>query len=388
MRVANIAQMPNDPAGVSGADQGSLVVTTSRVSSATTDSRKFSAHGIPASVVARRHPDNRTAWVIVMLARFEPGGTPPLGLVRERLSSAVTTSPLIGARLRNGWWMPEWGADVRLTDGGDPLAQAPLQPFILDQEPPLRVVMPTTRDWLLICAHHFAFDGLSMLSLLRALLTGEEAVAPDFARVSSPRRPPAEEIRRFFRPADRVAPSARVPLRESFAARQVQLPQKGVTAALARACAAAAVAHNAGRGQRLARIGLSIAVGGVDGEAATYRRLDLTPKEDIEAAVSHSLSDPRVPRELVGLPRGAFLLRPALRRLSDTLLVSNLGRVDLPGTTSVEFYPVARGRSAVAFGAAGLRDQPTTLTLRTLNLTSRDTTTLLERVVGELAPRQ
>lgn len=363
-------------------------MTNSPASSATTVSPKVSAHAIPASVVARRHPDNRTTWVIVLLARFEPGGTPPLRLVRERLSSAVTAFPLIGSRLRNGWWMPEWGPDLRLVDGGDPLAQAPLQPFVLEQESPVRVVMPTTRDWLLICAHHFAFDGLSMVSLLRALLTGEEAVAPDLAQVSSPRRPPIEEVRRLFSPADRVAPSARTPRRESFAARQAQLPRKGVTAALARACAAAAVAHNAGRGQRLGRIGLSIAVGGVDGEAATYRRLDLTPADDIEAAVNESLNDPRVPPELVGLPPGAFLLRPALRRLSDTLLVSNLGRVDLPGTTSVEFYPVARGRSAVAFGAAGLADQPTTLTLRAPNLTRGDAATLLERVVGELAARQ
>jgi len=363
-------------------------VTPRRTSLPETVPSRASLGAIPASVVARRHPDNRTAWVIVLLARFDPNGVPPLAVVRERLSAAASTFPLMASLLHDGWWIPDWGPDPRLVDGGDPLAHAPLQPFHLDRESSVRVVMPVARDWILLCAHHFAFDGLSMVALLRALLTGEHAVAPDLARVSSPRRPPTEEIRRLARPAHRIAPSTPRSRQESLVARQVRLPKKGsVTAALAAACATAAVAHNASRGRRLGRMGLSIAVGGVDGEAATYRRLDLTPGQDVEAAVTESLSDPWVPPELVGLPPGAFLLRPALRRLSDTLLVSNLGRVDLPGATSVEFYPVARGRSAVAFGAAGLVGRPTALTLRARHLTPADATVLLDRVVEELGSR-
>jgi hypothetical protein len=140
------------------------------------------------------------------------------------------------------------------------------------------------------------------------------------------------------------------------------------------------------RNRSLARIGLSIAVGGVGKEAATYRRVDLSPSEDVQAAVNHALSDPAVPPEVNGLPPGAFLLRPFLTRFSDTMLISNLGRLDLP-VMSVEFFPVARGRSAVSIGAVGLSDRPVTLTLRARDLDPIDAKTLLDRIAVHLEDR-
>jgi hypothetical protein len=84
------------------------------------------------------------------------------------------------------------------------------------------------------------------------------------------------------------------------------------------------------------------------------------------------------------LPPGAFLLQPALHRLSDTLLVSNLGRVELPGATEFEAYGVPRGRSAVAIGAVGLPDQPTTITLRARDLSPEDAAHLLDQIMVEM----
>lgn len=137
-------------------------------------------------------------------------------------------------------------------------------------------------------------------------------------------------------------------------------------------------------GRRLHRIGISVAVGGVGGEGATYRRVDVSSLEDVEAEVRVALSDPTVPPELKGLPRGAFLLQPLLQRFSDTLLVSNLGRLHLPEVRSLEFYPVARGRSAVAIGAAGLEGGSTTLTVRSKHLSQSDAEALLSRITAAL----
>jgi hypothetical protein len=339
---------------------------------------------IHASELVRRHPDRRTTWIIVVLARLEPGALPPVHVLLDRLESAATAFPLMFSRLRGSWWVPAPGPSVSVATDAEPLAVAPLQPLSLKDESPLRVMTPTGGEWLLLCAHHFAFDGLGMVELLRTLLTGEAAEGTDYMVQSSPRRLPIDVVRRFFRPADRVLPSTVVPPVDSFAARQITLSGSEVTARLARASAAAAAAHNAQRGQPIQRIGLSVAVGGVNGEAATYRRLDVVPGQDVKAAVTASLADPRIPGELAALPRGAFVLRPILPRFSDTLLVSNLGRRQLPGVTGIEFYPVARGRSGVAIGAAGIAGHPTTLTMRARDLSPREAATLLDAVVDEL----
>ncbi|MHB1961805.1 MAG: hypothetical protein ACYCVC_05665 [Acidimicrobiales bacterium] len=334
---------------------------------------------------ARRHPDRRTAWVIVMLAHLEPGRAPSAGVLVERLGAATGAFPLLASRLEDGWWWPASGPAVSLTAGGRPLEQALLGSFDLRREPPLRVLADVGGRWLLLCAHHFAFDGLGMVALLRSLLTGEPVPAPDYTRMSSPVRLPTEAVGRLLTPADRVPPSSPTPRDESFAAREVALGGPGVTARLASACAGAVVAHAGRRGRELRRLGVSVAVGGTRGEAATYRRVDVPPGGDVEAAVNRALAEEAVPTELGGLPPGAFLLSPLLRRLSDTFLVSNLGRVDLPGVRRLEFYPVARGRSAVAFGAAGSADRPATVTVRARDLAVDDAEALLDRVVEELA---
>ncbi len=345
----------------------------------------YTAQRIAATGPARRHPDNETPWVIVLVAHLERGSAPTPDVLVDRLEGVAPNFPLISSRLHGKWWVPSTLPVISVAESGTaPLAVAPIAAFDLRNEPPVRVVVDMQRDWLVLCAHHFAFDGLGVVSLLRSLLTGSSEVAPDYRVRISPRRAPTDAIRRLIWPADRVAPSDAPPEADSFVSTKVTLPGRNLTARLSRATAAAAGEHNRMRNRPLRRIGLSVAVGGVGGEAATYRRVDVLPGQDVVAAVNEALADPEVPTEVNGLPPGAFLLRPLLKRFSDTALISNLGRLDLNSVTSVEFYPVARGRSAVAIGAAGLAGQPITLTLRARDLDANDAELFLERIVVHL----
>ena len=333
---------------------------------------------------AVRHPDRQTAWVIVLLAHVVAGAAPSPEVMRERLTTASSGFPLIASRLHGKWWIRSRAPEIAVAaPGSSPLDIAPIGPFDLQNESPVRVVVAAEGEWLLLCAHHFAIDGLGMVSLMNSILTGARGSAPDYTVSNAPRRLPTDALRRLATPADPIAPSAAPPPAETFVSAQVQLTGRNVTARLGRACAEAAWEHNRAQGRPLRRFGLSVAVGGAHGEGATYRRIDFAPGQDVETAVSRALADPSVPADLTSLPPGAHLLRPLLKRFSDTMLVSNLGRLEVPAS-GVEFYPVARGRSAVAVGAAGLAGRPTTVTLRARDLDASDATALLNRIVIHL----
>jgi hypothetical protein len=333
---------------------------------------------------AVHHPERQAAWVIVLLAHLAGGSCRP-DVVAERLHAASADFPLIASRLQGKWWTPSTCPAVSVAAPGVvPLEIAPIEPFDLQNEPPLRVVLGAEGSWLLMCAHHFAIDGLGMVSLMGSLLTGKRGSgSPDYTVVTAPRRPPTDAVLRLIRPADRIAPSVAMPSRDTFVSASVHMSGPHVTARISRACAEGAREHNRTRGLPLRRFGLSLAVRGPEGEGATYRRIDVSPDQDIESAVAGALSDPAVPVEVKGLPPGSSLLRPLLKRLSDTVLVSNLGRLDLP-VNGLELYPQARGRSAVAVGAAGIDGQPTIITLRARDLDRADATSLLQRIVARL----
>lgn len=321
----------------------------------------------------------------MVLARFEEGQVAAPDILAERTAAAAADAPLLASRLNGNWWTRSTAPGVTVVGPGHPLESAPLHAFDLRHEPPLRVVTSTRRDWLLLAGHHFAFDGLGLVSVLRALLSGTSAPAPDYVSANADSHSLIPTVRRLWQPADPVAPSLILPRSDSFASTPVMLSGRGVTASLARACAAAISAHNAAAAKPLRRIGISVAVGGVGGAGATYRRVDVSAVDDVEPVVRAAMSDPAVPPESKRLPPGAALvLKLVLPRFSDTFLVSNLGRLDLPLVRALEFYPVARGRSAVAVGAAGLDDGPTSLTLRAGNLSQSDADALLSRVVRGL----
>jgi hypothetical protein len=193
-------------------------------------------------------------------------------------------------------------------------------------------------------------------------------------------------LRELARPADPVAASA-ISGAEVLVARPIVLDGEHVTGRVAAACADAVAAHNARLGRPWRRVGVSVAVGGLHGigNTASYRRVDVRAGTDlarpVQGAVA-STADPVEFRRTPAVPRWAV---PLARRLSDSFLVSNLGRHALPGVSELRFYPVAKGRSAVAFGLAGLTGGRSTLSLRSLYLSAGDAGALLDDVVARLA---
>ena len=254
-------------------------------------------------------------------------------------------------------------------------------------------------------------------------------------------------VGRLIRPADRVAPSLARPGREALAVAEVDLAGPGVTSRLVSAAVAAAGAHNARLGRPWRRVGINIGLaaaaeaaegrasiaksggerpggnrtsgGGVaadraagsggggnraaggpsaanrthqtevsanqlPGNCSRYRRLDLGPAEAVAPALEAALASSREPLDQVWSPRWGWVLEPVVGRFSDSLLVSNLGRREVPGVTRLEFFPVARGRSAVAVGAVGLAGGPATVSVRARDLSSEDAEVLLADLVARL----
>ena len=223
-------------------------------------------------------------------------------------------------------------------------------------------------------------------------------------------------VGRLVRPADRVAPSLVRPGREALAVTEADLSGPGVTARLAAAAVAAAGARNARLGRRWRRVGVNVGLagparyprprppgswprspaelgrdpvsgGGVGeglGNRSRYRRVDLRVGEAVGPALEAALARRREPLDQVWSPRLGWVLEPVVGRFSDSLLVSNLGRLEVPGATRLAFFPVARGRSAVAVGAVGLAGGPATVSVRARDLASEDAEALLADLVARL----
>jgi hypothetical protein len=368
-----------------------------------------------------RFPDRRTGWVVVAAATLE---APPAGL-DERLQALHRAVPMVGARLRGEVWHP--GAPpAPLVVDGEPLgAGVLLDPFRLDAEPPLRVLVGAGGARVAVACHHAAFDGLGLVALLAALLGGPLPRPPAPAGGGRPAAELRGVLGRLARPADRVAPSPRPPASDALAVREVALPGPGVTARLAAAAVAAAGGRNARLGRPWRRVGINLGLAGPPaspgdpgpaeapgppaspgppaagapgpagldppapdppeaGNRSRYRRVDLVVGEPVAAAVAAALASPREPVDQVWSPRLGRLLGPVARRGSDSLLVSNVGRCAVPGATRLDFFPVARGRSAVAVGAAGLPGGPSTVSLRARDLSTEDAEALLADVVARL----
>jgi hypothetical protein len=330
-------------------------------------------------------PDRRTTWMVLgQVALADPVDATTLD---ARLAGLVAAVPLVGARLRGDTWVPGTAPTVE-TVRGDPRTVAPALDRALDlrEEPPVRVRWDATERRLAVAVHHAAFDGLGLTAVLRALLGGvlpQPRAAP---------RPAATAGRgalaaRLLRPADRVAPTDdRTPGPDVLAQRDVDVAGAGVTARLAVATTRAAGEHNRRHDAPLRRVGISLGVGGEPGagNVATHRRVDVPVDGDVAGAVERALALPGQPPG-VRSPWLGRALAPLLHRFSDTVLVSNLGVQALPGVSSYAFHPVARGRSAVAVGAAAVRRGRATVTLRARDLDQGDAEHLLEDLVAAFA---
>ncbi|WP_426574103.1 hypothetical protein [Aquihabitans sp. McL0605] len=341
---------------------------------------------LPASrhaLALLRFPDPRTDWVVVTVATLSQ----PLTDLDAALEALHASVPIVGARLRDEVWHAG-SAPTPIVVEGDPLGHPALdRAFDLGEEPPLRVVLSADGLRLGIAGHHAAFDGLALVAVLRALTSGEQPKP-----VTSP--PPGEAgskvplLQRLARPADRVAPTPGVWPRDAYATRTVTVTGKGITGQLTAACVRAVVDHNADRDHPIRKVGLTIAIGGPAGvgNVASYRRIDVTPSDPIPALVQEALASPDEPGEQVSAPKALMaLLEPVVERFSDTILVSNLGRHRVPGVERLDFFPVARGRSAVCFASAAIEGGQTTLTLRARDLSPGDARRLLDAACAHLA---
>lgn len=341
-----------------------------------------------------RFPDRRTGWVVVLAASLQ---SPPARL-EEGVHALHRAVPMVGARLHGEVWHPGAPPEPLVVDGEPLHAPVLLDRFRLAEEPPMRVLVGAGGLRLAVACHHAAFDGLGLAALLAALLGGPSPVPAAPARRG---RPPADvrgPLGRLARPADPVAPSPSRPARDSLAVRVAALGGPKVTARLVAATVAAAGAHNARAGRPWRRIGVNLGLAGSGAAAAngrdqggamagylsSYRRVDLVAGQEVEPAVAAALASHREPPDQVWSPRLARLLEPLAGRFSDSLLVSNLGRLLVPGVARLDFFPVARGRSAVAVGAAGLAGGPSTVSLRARELSSEEAEALLADLVARL----
>ena len=330
------------------------------------------------------HPDRGCAWVVVVAVTLDHEATDVSG----RLVALHAGLPIAGARLSRMRWVPGPPPEP-LVVHDEPLECAELlRPFDLSAGPPMRVVTGGGGRRLAVAGHHAAFDGQALVAIVCALAGGptpQPAGQPPAATGGS--GSVLALARRLGQPADRVAPSPARVRGEQLVAVDAALTGPDVTARLAASCVEAFGEHNRAHGWPWRRIGVSLGIGGAGGvgNLATYRRVDVDVAAPSEASVRAVLRRREEPIELVSAPRLAPLLQPLVGRLSDSFLVSNVGRRELPGVQRIEFFPVARGRSAVAVGAAGVAGGPATVTLRARHLSRDDATALLRSVVTRFA---
>jgi hypothetical protein len=343
-----------------------------------------------------RHPDRKTTWVQVVAATLSEPIPGLAELCGDHLQEINDRAPIVGARLHDEIWIP--GEPSRTIEvSGDPLdAPQLLKPFALSSEPPVRTLVSADGWRIALAVHHAALDGRGMVTLIHALIGGplpepEVEVANPFPTAGRSSGS-LMALSRVLRPADRVPPSPVPPARDSLAVRRLHPADRFVV--MVPRIAAAAIEAIAERSEALGwpwrRIGLTIPVGGaITGLAnlATYRRVDLRRGESVRQAISRAVKAGPMPIELTRSPRSLRFLSPIADRFSDSLLVSNHGLYDLPGIAELDVFPVARGRSAVSFGAATVEGGVSTIALRARDLTREDAEDLLDLTIRRLEGR-
>ncbi len=353
----------------------------------------------PQSLAILRHPDRRTAWVQLITATLSEPVPGLAALCDRRLEQINERVPLVGARLRGEAWI-SGPAPRAIEVGGDPLAEPHLlDSFDLAAGPPIRLLVARDGRRMALAAHHAAADGRAIVALLEALVGG--AIPDPCDELDGP--PPIgtgkpagrlTALKRLLRPADPVPPSPRPPARDSLAVRTLRSSERVVVAQIASAAIDAIADRSRAMDRPWRRVGLSVPVGshapGI-GNLATYRRVDLQWPEcsgnKVRAAISQAIKSGPMPAELGRAPRMLRLLGPVADRFADSVLISNHGDYELPGISQLAVFPVARGRSAVVFGAARVLGGESTVTLRARDLTSADAEELLDQTVRRMEGR-
>lgn len=333
-----------------------------------------------------RFPDPRTDWVVVTVATLTHALD--AATLSKRLTALHEAVPVVGARLRDEVWFPDAAPAIHVVHE-DPLdAPGFDRPFDLAAEAPLRLLLGSGGRRLAVIGHHAAFDGLALVAIIAALTEGDlpQPVASPPPGIPGSKLP---LLHRLVRPAQAVAPTPGIWPGDAYASTTVHLTGRGITGRITQACVAAARAHNRTYGRPLDRVGITVAVGGPAGvgNVASYRRLDLRTSDAVAPAVQAALRDPSEPGEQVKAPKLIMkALTPVVERFSDSILVSNLGRQTVPGVDRIDFFPVARGRSAVCFASASVAGGATTLSIRARDLSPGDARRILADAVTRLVP--
>lgn len=353
----------------------------------------------PQGLAILRHPDRKATWVQLIaatLSRPVPGFSV---VCDERLEEINEVAPIVGARLGDGMWIPGKAAPT-IEVAGEPLdAPQLLEPFTLSSEPPIRVLVGDDGRRVVLVAHHAAADGRSMVGLLHALAGGPlphtDSDVTDPVRSTGGGTDYLAALRRVLWPSDRVPPSPHPPPHDSLAVRTLASNDRVVIDQIAYAAIEAIAERSRTLDRPWRRVGLSIPVGsdhtGI-GNYATFRRVDLRSQdcsaERVREEIFTAIKAGPMPTEFTRAPRALKLLSPIANRFSDSVLISNHGQYRVPGISQLDIFPVARGRSAVVFGAARVEDGASTLSLRARDLTQQDAEELLDRTVERLEGRE
>lgn len=337
-----------------------------------------------------RHPDQETTWTVVGVAHVEPAATSdPAGALLDRLHRRIPILieglPMAAARLDGERWRLGAGPVPVIASHSDPTPPSMLTRFDLTSEPPLRLLVDPEGRWVSFFVHHAALDGARLLVTIKTLLCEAPVPAPE-PELPTRGEIPWSVLARLLRPADPVAPSAEPPRVDSFVARPLPLLGAGVSSRLPEALLEAVKSFSAARGCPLRRVGITLGISRTQGPANrnTYRRVDRRVGQPIGPAIEAALRVPEDPWEIRHSTRLLRLFTPLAPRLSDTVILTNLGRQSMPGITRLEGYPVARGRSAVAFGAVRLAGGESTLCLRARDINVDDADGIIDEVIERL----
>jgi hypothetical protein len=339
------------------------------------------------------HPDRVSRWVVIARAHLREAI--PESVISDRLAALHEHAPIVGARLQRRSWVAGSPPTPRIVAS---LSELDVR-FELEAEPPVRVGLDSSGRSLAVAVHHAAFDGLAVLSIVRSLMGFEvpvlDGVSPTERRGglwSGLRR----AALRIARPSARVSASRARAEQDVFA--HALLPvidysegRSNFTERLVTACSLATIDRENALGRRPSRLGISVGVGVTRGlgNAASYRRIEVRASEgladEVAGALKAALGRDAEPPELLApslFRVGGRVLSAVADRAGDTLLVSNLGATAVPQANRLEFYPVARGRSGLAFGCVTNADQPPVLTIRSATLSQKDAEELVRNAAS------
>ncbi len=319
-------------------------------------------------------------------------------LLRARLTRQVDEAAVFDRLSRHTDRFPQLGgtpAVLSTPDAGSTAARFATRPYP-DGEPLVRVAIARAEPELILAAHHGAVDGLGLLGLLGIALDTDVASNATGLGARAARRSFANSAARrlgeaLLAPPTRIQPAAVVPANSELFDEWTGARRGARTAALVVAATRAVIAWNLSHGARAGRVVAAVGASRRPGdelcvsEDSAYLRLRWTDRADRSELAALLATQPPEPASPAYRSRitslGIRLLAP---RLGSTFLVSNLGVVrggDL--VRSLSFYPVASGRSGVAFGAATLGDTTTiTIRARRQDFDAPAATRLLELVVS------